>query len=123
MLKFQPKGGMCAGCTRAYLDCSGLPFDTMPTIGRDGPRRIVKCTYHQPGSYGTQPASEAEKLRASAERIKERQAALEMSNKGMAEALGVSLSTVTKWRAGSHAVPQMAWLALNWIAREREQEG
>ncbi|SDS24114.1 hypothetical protein SAMN05216198_1515 [Halopseudomonas litoralis] len=43
----QPKGGMCATCTNRDRDCSALPFDRYPVIGRYSyngkPVAIVKC--------------------------------------------------------------------------------
>lgn len=41
----RPKGGMCRVCREATSDCSGLPFSTMPVIGRDSDgTAVVKCT-------------------------------------------------------------------------------
>jgi hypothetical protein len=45
---FQPKGGMCGGCTRAHKDCSYLPFQYMPRLAQytegEDTRVIVRCT-------------------------------------------------------------------------------
>lgn len=42
-----PKGGMCASCENKRRDCSALPFDQYPVIGRYNyngkPVAIVKC--------------------------------------------------------------------------------
>ena len=42
-----PKGGMCAACQHRMRDCSTLPFDQYPVIGRyvynGKPVAIVKC--------------------------------------------------------------------------------
>ena len=42
--RYQPKGGMCAGCEKRLDDCSGLDFAEMPVIGGDGITSIVSCT-------------------------------------------------------------------------------
>jgi len=51
-LGYQPKGGMCATCSKIKNDCSELPFETYPKIGRykDGLFEIVlvKCLEHKP---------------------------------------------------------------------------
>lgn len=41
----QPKGGMCANCTKRSADCSDLKFEEMPVIltASDG-IKIVRCT-------------------------------------------------------------------------------
>ena len=40
------------------------------------------------------------------------QAQLGMTNQQLADALGVSFSTITKWRGGQHDIPHMVRLAL-----------
>lgn len=42
--RYQPKGGMCAGCAKLLDDCSELDFAMMPVIEREGSVSIVKCT-------------------------------------------------------------------------------
>ena len=40
----QPKGGMCATCTKRYNDCSDLDFENMQVIGVSDSEIIVRCT-------------------------------------------------------------------------------
>jgi len=40
----QPKGGMCASCTKRDNDCSDLDFENMPIIGVSDSEIIVRCT-------------------------------------------------------------------------------
>lgn len=44
--------------------------------------------------------------------LRNQQAALGFTNEQLAEAIGVSLSTVVKWRGGQHAIPRPAALAI-----------
>jgi len=54
--RYQPKGGMCAGCAERLNDCSELDFAMMPVIERDGNLSIVKCTeYVRPNDRHHQP--------------------------------------------------------------------
>lgn len=50
-MKWIPKGGMCASCTRTNEDCSALPFKDMPHLvvkQEEGERLvIVRCTEYQ----------------------------------------------------------------------------
>lgn len=43
-MNYQPKGGMCAVCTKKKNDCSKLEFDKMRVIERSKDAVIVKCT-------------------------------------------------------------------------------
>ena len=40
----QPKGSMCMACTRKNLDCSFMPFHTMPPISKHLGVIVVRCT-------------------------------------------------------------------------------
>lgn len=53
-----------------------------------------------------------------AEELKEAQQQLGMTNHQLAEALGVSLSTVVKWRGDQHPVPKIAALAVRYLIVE-----
>ncbi len=44
---YQPKGGMCATCTRREDDCSHLPFYQMPVMSKCKDAAIVRCTQYQ----------------------------------------------------------------------------
>ncbi len=48
---FQPKGGMCGGCTRAHKDCSHFPFKYMPRLTQyaegEDTHVIVRCTEYK----------------------------------------------------------------------------
>jgi len=44
MKTHQPKGGMCASCTKRDNDCSDLDFENMPVIGVSDSDIIVRCT-------------------------------------------------------------------------------
>lgn len=48
-LTYQPKGGMCAGCVRAHMDCSHLPFSDMPPICKPDAQGVVvvRCTHYE----------------------------------------------------------------------------
>tara|TARA_R100000027_G_scaffold66875_1_gene63804 strand:+ start:939 stop:1103 length:165 start_codon:yes stop_codon:yes gene_type:complete len=46
-VSYQPKGGMCATCTRRDDDCSHLPFYQMPVISKFKDAAIVRCTQYQ----------------------------------------------------------------------------
>lgn len=63
-MNYQPKGGMCANCTRATEDCSGLPFHKMPAIIHthdiQGDTTIVRCTWHERQHLAKTAGSEAE---------------------------------------------------------------
>ena len=43
-MRRQPKGGMCVTCEHAFRDCSKLPFELMPAIGKTDTAIIVRCT-------------------------------------------------------------------------------
>jgi len=45
--EYQPKGGMCAGCTHKAADCSGMEFKSMPVIGRWDGVLIVRCVAYE----------------------------------------------------------------------------
>jgi len=45
--EFQPKGSMCAGCTKRDENCSGLDFESMPIISIELAEIIVRCTEYQ----------------------------------------------------------------------------
>ena len=49
ILKFQPKGSMCAVCADKHKDCSGINFYKMPVIDTDRNEEhtvmIVACKY------------------------------------------------------------------------------
>ena len=44
--------------------------------------------------------------------LREAQAGLGMTNEQLAEAIGVSLSTVVKWRGAQHPIPRPAAMAI-----------
>ncbi|WP_417842005.1 helix-turn-helix domain-containing protein [Terasakiella sp.] len=50
-----------------------------------------------------------------ADQLKEAQNSLDMPNQEMADALGISLSTIVKWRSGSHSIPKLARLAIEHL--------
>jgi len=43
MNAFIPKGGMCANCENAQLDCSKLPFSNYPVIKKHSDVVVVRC--------------------------------------------------------------------------------
>ena len=43
-MSYQPKGGMCCACQHALLDCSALPFKTIPPIQQGTSSVIEGCT-------------------------------------------------------------------------------
>lgn len=45
--RYQPKGGMCAGCVYRDDNCSHLPFDTMPVLALGNRIAIVRCTEYR----------------------------------------------------------------------------
>ena len=47
---YQPKGSMCAGCESSDVNCSALPFHTMPVIGGYWGIKIVRCTQYKPAT-------------------------------------------------------------------------
>lgn len=57
-----------------------------------------------------------------AEELKEAQQQLGMTNHQLAEALGVSLSTVVKWRGDRHPVPKIAALAVRYLIVQASAE-
>lgn len=52
-----------------------------------------------------------------ADEFKTLQAAMGMQNDEIAEALGVSISTVVKWRGNQHQIPKPAQIAIRALAR------
>lgn len=50
-----------------------------------------------------------------ADDLKTAQARAGMTSQELADALGVSLSTVVKWRGGQHAIPQPSAIAIRLI--------
>jgi DNA-binding transcriptional regulator YiaG len=47
-----------------------------------------------------------------ADELRDLQAALGMTNEQLADAIGVSLSTVVKWRGAQHPIPRTAAMAI-----------
>lgn len=43
-MEYQPKGGMCAVCTKKNDDCSGLDFESMPKHTLGYSTTVVICT-------------------------------------------------------------------------------
>lgn len=42
--QYRPKGSMCAECKNVNADCSKIPFNEMPVIGKDKDGcLVVKC--------------------------------------------------------------------------------
>lgn len=53
-----------------------------------------------------------------AQQLKEAQQELGMTNHQLADALGVSLSTIVKWRGGQHDCPKVAALAVRHLLQQ-----
>lgn len=51
-----------------------------------------------------------------ADEFKALQAAMRMQNDEIADALGVSLSTIVKWRGNQHQIPKTAQIAIRALA-------
>lgn len=54
-----------------------------------------------------------------ADELKDLQARADMTNEALAEALGVSLSTVVKWRGGQHQIPKPSSIAIRALLSAR----
>jgi DNA-binding transcriptional regulator YiaG len=54
-----------------------------------------------------------------ADELKDLQARADMTNEALAEALGVSLSTVVKWRGGQHQIPKPSAIAIRALLSAR----
>lgn len=50
-----------------------------------------------------------------ADELKHAQQQLGMTNRQLADAMGVSLSTVVKWRGEQHQIPKIAALAVRYL--------
>lgn len=49
-ITYQPKGSMCAACSKCFDDCSGLPFSQMPVHASTMcGTKIVICTEFNKG--------------------------------------------------------------------------
>lgn len=57
-----------------------------------------------------------------AEQLRAAQAELKKTNVQLAESLDVSASTVVKWRAGSHPIPQVAAMAIELLLQKNNQQ-
>lgn len=51
-----------------------------------------------------------------ADEFKKLQAAMGMQNDDIADALGVSVSTIVKWRGNQHQIPKTAQIAIRALA-------
>lgn len=47
--------------------------------------------------------------------------AVRLSSQGLAEAMGVHKTTVSRWERGHLAIPTLAALALRWLHHERRR--
>ena len=110
---FKPNPEQCEMCTRRHMDCTLLDFSAMTAIEEDGSTTVVRCEFYTWGS------ANSVQLSAGAELFRARQGAIGLENGQLADLLGVSRSSVQKWRSGAQHVPQYIWLALNWIATTR----
>jgi transcriptional regulator with XRE-family HTH domain len=54
-----------------------------------------------------------------ADELKQLQAQAGMTNEDLAEALGVSLSTIVKWRGNQHQIPKPSAIALRALLSAR----
>lgn len=48
VIRYRPKGSMCAGCSHHAFLCTGLKFAAMPIIGKDEDGTlVVRCTDYE----------------------------------------------------------------------------
>jgi DNA-binding transcriptional regulator YiaG len=64
----------------------------------------------------------AQQQSMTAQDLRRAQAELKKTNEQLAEALDVSTSTVVKWRAGNHQVPQTAAMAIELLIQKNNQQ-
>jgi len=58
-----------------------------------------------------------------AERIRARLASLDLTQRGAARALSIDERTMRRYCSGTHPIPQVIWLALDGLGKQRINKG